>query len=220
MGGFAEASLWGASAGLTVYMLPGLVGYGMTLAGTDMIGAAVWLNRVGISAYGLMRAGQWVSAWGTVLQYGNWPVVGIILSGRYRGVSAAQAAEMSRIAEDAGTEIDIVGRLAETRLGQARRYVAFKLYGEKVAVDWLGITDWRNTGVSTGGPEVDLWIAGGRDARLASELETRILNVFNATELDYYNKYKTWATQAPPGWLFEPGPGGGVTRTFFPWQVP
>ena len=208
---------WGAFAGATFYMLPHLVGYGLSLAGMDVIGTAVWLNRVGISAYGLMRAGQWAYAWGTVLQYGGWPVVGIALSPRYRGISAAQIAKMSLIAEEAG-EIRITGRLAETRLGQARRYVAFKFTGGDVAVDWLGIPDWRNTGVLTGKPEVDLWIAGGENARLPPEIAARTMRLFNATRLDYYNVHKDWLTQSPPGWLFEPS--GGVSRTFFPWQVP
>jgi hypothetical protein len=154
-----------------------------------------------------------------VLQYGGWPVVGIALLPRYGGgLTESQLEEASAIAQAAGQEIVVTGRLAETRLGLARRYVAFKLTGGDVAVDWLGIPDWRNTGVSTGAPEVDLWIAGGTEASLPPGIETRIMRLFNATELDYYNRLKYWSTQSPCGWLFEPG--GGVSRTFFPWQVP
>jgi len=210
---------WGAFAGATLYMAPNLVGYEMSLVGIDLIGTAVWLNRAGISAYGLMDAGQWAYAWGTVLEYGGWPVVGIALLPKYGGgLTESQIAEASAVAQETGQEVVITGRLAETRLGQARRYVAFKLYDENVAVNWLRIPDWRNTGVSTGKAEVDLWIAGGEEARLPPEAATRIMRLFNATELDYYNKIKDWFTQSPCGWIFEPG--GGVSRTFFPWQVP
>jgi len=35
-------AVWGAAAGATAYMAPGLVGYGLSMAGTDAIGTAVW----------------------------------------------------------------------------------------------------------------------------------------------------------------------------------
>ena len=76
----------------TLYMAPAIVGSGMSAAGMGAIGTAVWLDRIGISAYGLMQAGQWSYAWGTVLEYGGWAVVGIALLPKYRGVSEAQAA--------------------------------------------------------------------------------------------------------------------------------
>jgi RHS repeat-associated protein/uncharacterized repeat protein (TIGR01451 family) len=67
---------WGVVAGATAYIAPELVGYGMSMAGTDAIGTAVWLNRVGISAYSLMRIGQWSYNLGGALQSEGWQLVG------------------------------------------------------------------------------------------------------------------------------------------------
>jgi len=219
---------WGAVGGATAYMLPELVGYGLSAAGIDVIGTAVWLNRAGVSAYGLMRAGQWAYAWGTVLQYGGWPVVGIALLPRYGGgLTEEEMAEMSAIARASGRSIGITGRRGETRLGQARRYVAAKLYGKnKVDVPWLRLEKWRITGVSTGKHEVDIWIGGVESERLPAAIEMEMKSIFMKRgfiyhhlypELDYYD-YPRWLGNPPPGFLFKPT--GEVERILYPWQVP
>ncbi len=76
---------WGAFAGATVYVTPHLAGYGLSLAGMDVIGTAVWLGRLGIPAtslYGLMNVGQSAYEVGIFLQFGGW--AGVIQFGEPR----------------------------------------------------------------------------------------------------------------------------------------
>jgi hypothetical protein len=69
------AGVTGAAVGYGVYLAPAAVGYGMSAAGMDAIGTAVWLNRLGVSAtslYGLMNAGQSAYEMGYFLQLSGW----------------------------------------------------------------------------------------------------------------------------------------------------
>ncbi len=71
----ANWMVWGGFAGATLYMAPAAVGYGMSAAGMDAIGTAVWLNRLGVSAtslYGLMSVGQSAYEVGYFLQLSGW----------------------------------------------------------------------------------------------------------------------------------------------------
>jgi hypothetical protein len=85
------AGVQGAVLGAAVYLAPAAVGSGMSAAGMDAIGTAVWLNRIGISAYGVMRVGQWSYNWGITLQSGGWQVLSYAFSRRneaFKGLGA------------------------------------------------------------------------------------------------------------------------------------